>query len=314
MATKEELLERAKELDVEGRSSMNKEELEKAVADAEGGSSSEGDEHEANESSEAGANEAASGDSAESSSGAEGAGEGADSPASDENNPEVVENLSPSGQEALENMEPEQAAEADLALDASGPLHLEDPAKRVMTGAVSEDHAKEQEKLLAGAPDDFVGDVSEAGFNDDGTPASGGPAYRSSEMEAAKSDPDKTVGELRRVGDLKQEDVIDYPEPHAAEEDTSSPQLAPVNSPFANSTVIGSNKRVFEQKGVFYTDGLSGQADSNLERAYEIPELLQSNNPAEREAGDESLSEAAQEEKSDEEKAEADRVKSGERD
>ena len=36
MATKEELLERAGELEIEGRSSMNKEELEAAVNEAEG--------------------------------------------------------------------------------------------------------------------------------------------------------------------------------------------------------------------------------------------------------------------------------------
>ena len=34
--TKEELLERARELDIEGRSSMNKEELQAAIKDAEG--------------------------------------------------------------------------------------------------------------------------------------------------------------------------------------------------------------------------------------------------------------------------------------
>jgi hypothetical protein len=39
MATKEELLERAKELDIPGRSTMDKGELEAAVADAEGDSS-----------------------------------------------------------------------------------------------------------------------------------------------------------------------------------------------------------------------------------------------------------------------------------
>jgi hypothetical protein len=69
--------------------------------------------------------------------------------------------------------------------------------------------------------------------------------------------------------------------------------------------------RAFEQKAVFYTDGLSGAGDQNLERAYEIPELLQSNDPEEREAGDESLSEGV--EKSDEDKQLAEEVKSGER-
>lgn len=288
MATKEELLERAKELEVEGRSSMNKEELEKAVAKAERSSKKE---------------EATT---------------GADSPASDPD--EVADDLSPSGQDALEEMgEDSEAAElADLALDASGPLHLESPSRRIMTGAVNEEHAKEQEKALAGMPEDFVGNVSEAGFNSDGTPASSEEsAQRRRDDEPAKSDPDKTVGELRATGELKQEDVIDFPPP-VGEREGDDPNDDPVNerpadSGFANTQVAGATDRAFRQKSVFYTDGLSGAADSNLERSYDIPEILQSNDPVVREAGDESESEAAQEEKSDEEKKEAEEVKSGER-
>jgi hypothetical protein len=63
------------------------------------------------------------------------------------------------------------------------------------------------------------------------------------------------------------------------------------------------------QKATLYTDGESGGADSNLERAYEIHEKLQSNDPAERKAGDESLSEAAAESKSEGEKKQAESVK-----
>lgn len=63
-------------------------------------------------------------------------------------------------------------------------------------------------------------------------------------------------------------------------------------------------QKLYEQKAVLYTDGLSGVwADQNHERAYEYDERLQSNDPRQREAGDGSLSEAAWEEKSDQEKA-----------
>jgi hypothetical protein len=166
---------------------------------------------------------------------------GHDSEASDADNPNVTENLSPEGQEAAEKLDDEALEEADLALDASGPLHLQDPAEREMTGAVSEEQAKEQEATLAGV-EDLHGSVSEAG-----EPAS------------------------ERKGEVKQqEDVIDFPPPVAERE--PDPR----------------RRRVFEQKGQLYTDGLSGAADSNLERAYEIPEALQSSNPEERAAGDES--------------------------
>ena len=66
---------------------------------------------------------------------------------------------------------------------------------------------------------------------------------------------------------------------------------------------------VIPQKGVLYTDGLSGGADSNLERAYEIPENLQSNDPEVRAVGDESLSEAAKNDKTSDENERADFVK-----
>lgn len=58
---------------------------------------------------------------------------------------------------------------------------------------------------------------------------------------------------------------------------------------------------VYPQKSVLYTDGLSGRAEENLERAYEIPEVLQSSDEEEREAGDESNSSGleAQKEESD---------------
>jgi hypothetical protein len=58
-------------------------------------------------------------------------------------------------------------------------------------------------------------------------------------------------------------------------------------------------------KAVLYTDGEAGDADHNLERAYEIHEKLQSNDPVERKAGDESISEAAADSKSEAEKKQA---------
>jgi hypothetical protein len=46
-------------------------------------------------------------------------------------------------------------------------------------------------------------------------------------------------------------------------------KMAPVDGPFANAAVAGATRqRTFAQKAQLYTDGLSGQADSNMDRAY----------------------------------------------
>lgn len=311
MATKEELLEKAKELDIEGRSSMNKEELEKAVANAD--SSSDGSQ---------------TAEKSGSDSSAFGAG-GKDSEASDPKNEDVKEGLSPSGEDALEEMgeDSEAAAEADIALDASGPLHLESPSEREMTGAVSEEHAKEQEELLKNKPEDYVGSVSEAGFDEDGKPAQGAAEPKGQPKDNLSPNDERDPEDVYEV---RQEDVIDYPAPlaereadarrEAGEEDVEikgdETEQAAAGGAFhtealGSASVAGARSRLFEQKAVFYTDGLSGSADHNHERAYVTPEVLQSNDPVVRAAGDESESEAFQEQKSDKDEKLGDKVKEG---
>lgn len=299
MATVEELRDKAKELDIEGRSTMNKDELEKAVADAEG----------------------SSGDQV-----ADGSAPANESEASDLDNPLVREGLSSQGQEAADEMDAKgldaSKDEADAALDASGPLHLEAPSDRIMTGAVSEEQAKEQRKVLKDASDDdHTGNYTEAG-----EPLTSGVEARAKEVGSKKENLGK--GDDREVYTIEQEDVIDFPPPVGQREGTfarthvrdsdqkedRNPELAyaePGGTPVGNA-VVGAGSRsgdVYSQKSVLYTDGLSGGADHNLERAYEIPEVLQSSNPEEREAGDESVSEAAQDAQSDKDKARADAVK-----
>lgn len=293
MATVEELRERAKELDVEGRSGMNKEELEKAVADAESGSSS-GDE----------TTDVSSGHESE---------------ASDLDNPAVQEGLSPEGQKAAGELGDEAKELADAALDASGPLHLQSPHDRIMTGAVNEEHAKEQEEALKDVPDDYVGDVTEAGDYGSQAREVGQPKKNLSEND--ERDPED-------VREVYQEDVIDYPAPLAEREaevtgeevkGDETVEAAPsgaFHSEPVHAVQPGARSRLFEQKAVFYTDGLSGEADMNLERAHSIPEKLQSNDPEVRKAGDVSESKAKQEEKdenlSEHDKELAENAKSGE--
>lgn len=236
--SKEELLELARERDVEGRSGMNKDELASALADD---SSSE-----------------------------EGKSEGSE------------ERLEAVKEEAGE-------AHADLVteeLDEKGPLHVQAPSERIMTGAVNEEQAKEQEKILkeADLPEGYVGDVTESG-----------------EPVDATTDVQKSA-----------EDVIDFPPPPEPTEPKEEDYTVQNNGPFGSSITTDGRKN-FGQKAVFYTDGLSGAADQNLERAYDLPEKLQSNDAEVRTAGDESESEAAQDNKSEEEKSEAEDVKGGSR-
>lgn len=245
--------------------------------------------------------------------------------ASDLDNAGVREGLSPSGNEAADKLSDENKDLANAALDASGPLHLQAPEERVMTGAVNEDQAKEQEELLA----DRVGEEGHAGnFDEAGNPLSNG-GTDDQAVARAGGDVKDNLGEDddREVYEVRPEHVIDFPPPVGQREGSTSrgqdrasdrqeernPDMAyaePGGSPLGNA-VIGAGSRtgdVYSQKSVLYTDGLSGPADHNLERAYEIPEVLQSSNQEEREAGDESVSEAAKEEKSqnenDEQKSE----------
>ncbi len=140
--TKAELLEEAREKEIEGRSSMNKDELAAALDEGDGSVSEGGTEVR-----------------------------------------DAQDLLTPTGQsvdgestadERLDEIEedaPESAKLAAVTMDSHGPLILQDPSERIMTGAVNEEQAKEQEKLLKNKPEDWVGDVSEAGFDSDGNPA-----------------------------------------------------------------------------------------------------------------------------------------------
>lgn len=61
----------------------------------------------------------------------------------------------------------------------------------------------------------------------------------------------------------------------AEEEEKDEPQANPLDrdvnaeaAPFAGTAVAGSTEKTYNQVGQLYTDGLSGDADHNLDRAY----------------------------------------------
>jgi hypothetical protein len=224
------------------------------------------------------------------------------SEASNLENPEVVGNLSPEGQEAAEQMSGVERAEADAALDASGPLHLQSPDEREMTGALTEKHGEEQRERVQMPEDGHTG-----GFSESGVPLNVPPDF--SQVGSRKDNLHES--DDRELYEVRQEDVIDFPPPLAEREaalrsEGRNPLGLEVSEDEGNragdgeQTVEGDSNVVSPSKAVLYTDGLSGDAEMNLERANEIPERLQSTDKNEREAGDVSLSEAAKEDRSSE--------------
>jgi hypothetical protein len=242
--TKDELLEEARKRDLKGRSGMSKDELAEALAaeDADETEEVDGTKPETQV--------------------------GHDSEASDADNEDVVANLSPEGQEALAEMGDEQAEQADLALDASGPLFLESPHDRIMAGATSEEEAKEQEELLSDLEEDeLVGNVRADGS------ALGAEAREGS-------------GEN---GEVLQEDVIDFPPPlqdvrdereelvnskkDALENNSEYVKQRAANEAFPDEGETVAAPRLYNQRAQVYTDGLSGQADHNLELSYRVRDI-----------------------------------------
>jgi hypothetical protein len=254
--TKDELLEEARERDLKGRSGMSRDELQAALEADDAAPAEDADDDGA-------ADEAEEVDGTKPETQV-----GHDSEASDPENPDVVENLSPEGQEALAEMTDEQAEQADLALDASGPLHLESPSERLMAGATSEEEAKEQEELLSGLEEDEL----HGNVRADGSPLGAEARQGSGEN-----------------GEVLQEDVIDFPPPPAevaeeraelvdskkasGENNVGYVRQRAANEAFPDEGEVVAQPRLFQQRGQLYTDGLSGQADHNTEMAYRVHDI-----------------------------------------
>lgn len=263
--TVEELRKQASDRNLEGRSGLNKDELVAALekSDSSGDSNQElagpADAGDTPEEVEETLPEAVQGDERDQAA-EEHAAVTHHTEASDPDNPEVVDNLSPEGQDALEELDPDSVAahEADLALDASGPLHLQSPSERVQAGAINEEHGKEIAAKVGKLPDDFVGNILEDG---------------------------SLVG-VDEAKYVDPQDVIDFPPPiqpgREAREDVQTrdergvglahqTRAAAEAYPDEGPTVAA--PRLYEQRGQLYTDGLSGQADHNTAMAYRQPDL-----------------------------------------
>lgn len=166
---KDELLEHARERELEGRSSMNKEELVNALADDGSSDSNDGSVSE-------GGSEVRDAEDLLTPTGPYRGDQQSEAEATlSAGNPvpgeESEDGGSQGAEERMDALEEKTPVAADLAaeeMDFAGPLHLQSPEERIMTGAVSEEQAEEQKKLLENKPDDHVGNVTEAGFDEDG--------------------------------------------------------------------------------------------------------------------------------------------------
>lgn len=208
--TKEELLEEARERDLEGRSSMNKEELVDALAnDSSSDSSGDGSVSE-------GGDEVRDAQDLLTPTGPDRGHLQSEAEAKlSAGNPTPGEESEDGGSQgaderkaAIEEDNPESAELAAEEMDFSGPLHLQAPEERIMTGAVSEEQAKEQEELLKNKPDDYVGNVTEAGFDSDGNLVDGRATAPAPLVEVVDEEAADTVGKESR-GERRERQGID---------------------------------------------------------------------------------------------------------
>lgn len=187
---------------------------------------------------------------------------------SDPDNPVVAEALEDN--EVYQELTDEEKELANLAADASGPLHLEDPRERVMTGAVSEEQAKQQEAERAKLPDEFVGDLTEhvpddvakrvsdalAGKNPDEDQEFEPPL---SEQFAARREAQGKL--LKRTNDgRKAASAVDAEEKNIKETQDDEKNL------------VGT-ARVYNQRAVLDTTGLGGPGSDRVDRAYRTANL-----------------------------------------
>jgi len=205
--TKEELLELARERDLEGRSGMNKEELVDTLSSSDSSSDAEGD-----GSVSEGGDEVRDAEDLLTPTGE-----------SEDGESEGVEERQNAASQYYPESAPKEGSLA-YAMDAAGPLHIQSPEERIMTGAVSEEQAKEQEKLLANKPDDYVGDVTEAGFDEDGNVRVAGRRATAPVVEVVDEDVADTVGKESR-GERRERQGLESDTPD--EEKRNQPRSEP---------------------------------------------------------------------------------------
>lgn len=128
-----------------------------------------------------------------------------------------------------------------------------------------------------------------------------------------KTTPKATPKETPQVAEENEQPTNEQSVPEIKDAKVQPEEPAHDHAQRSASSIMDDNVRGrwTQAKAVLYTDGLSGHAEQNLERAYEFNERLQSNDPAVRQSGDEALSEAAKESRDDRDSREAQQVIDG---
>lgn len=177
----------------------------------------------------------------------------------DDNSPEGEEGdgLSESSQEAYDELDDESKDLADVEADEKGPLKLESPYERIVTGAVNEEQAKEQEAVRAKLPDEYVGDYTEA----------------VSDADAEK---------IRKAFAGEGQDSSDYEPPlaeqFAARRERYAKLLRVPGTKVAKRNIEETQggqggRKLFAQRAVLDTTGLGGPGSNDLERAYDAEDV-----------------------------------------
>lgn len=128
-----------------------------------------------------------------------------------------------------------------------------------------------------------------------------------------KTTPKATPKETPQVAEENEQPTNEQSVPEIKDAKAQPEEPAHDHAQRSASSIMDDNVRGrwTQAKAVLYTDGLSGHAEQNLERAYEFNERLQSNDPAVRQSGDEALSDAAKESRDDRDSREAQQVIDG---
>jgi len=154
-----------------------------------------------------------------------------------DNREAAVAELEGTDAEAAAEMTDEQKDLANLDLAAHGPVGLESPSERVMTGAVTEEQAEEQ-------------------------------------LEATEDlEPEEKVGDLTETGEplstpVDEEELADAQEEAAQNDGTQSLADREAELGESHSGLFPNGQPVWNQTAQLYTDGLGGGGGHRLDDAY----------------------------------------------
>lgn len=208
---------------------------------------------------------------------------GYQSESSDPENPVVEEALE--DKEAYQDLSDHDKELADLALDASGPLNLQSPYERIMTGAVDEEQAKEQEEVRSKLPKEFVGNLTEQVSDEDAERIRKAFA---GELEEQDEEQEPTLEEQYKARKERYGKLLKRTnENRGSSEDLEEKTIRETQGEEQERVGRG---RVWAQRSQLDTSGLGGPASDRIDRAYRTAEVATGQSQATFHAEDPKLS------------------------